>query len=211
MRRTQISVCMWPGVPQNWMTTVREKVASEIGILSWKYHCFHQTKHLINAFCKEPGALVVKKGPFKLVKSTLFWDRTSAWGRSHLSLHLSLFLWSSRSLCWPQDIKGSVSFIIVRERFPWCSFGCCANSCPWFSLPQGRSGEWEDFPPRKYNHLATHSWATPTIGKPPGRGEEGGVYFTGLSLRYLDTLYQEQTNPPKSVMLHTVSLDLLQD
>lgn len=83
--------------------------------------------------------------------------------------------------------------------------------CTWLSLPQWRSGECEDSPPSKYNHLAAHSWVTPTIGKPPppGRGEVGCISLV-LSLRYLDILYQEQTNPPKSVLLHTVSLcDLL--
>lgn len=51
--------------------------------------------------------------------------------------------------------------------------------CTWLSLPQWRSGECEDFPPSKYNHLAAHSWATPTIGKPPPGEGGGGVYFTG--------------------------------
>ena len=46
-------------------------MASEIGNPQLKIPLL-PPKHLINAFCKEPGALVVKKGPFKLVKSALF-------------------------------------------------------------------------------------------------------------------------------------------
>lgn len=144
MRKTQTSISMGLGAPQDWVTTVREKRPLRLAILSWKYHCFHQTRHLVSALHEEPGVLIVKRGPFELVKSVLLRQNICLRKISSVFAALCLSLVITHFPCVDHRKLKEVSVLLSSESIPLMFFGCCANSCTWFSLPQWRSGECED-------------------------------------------------------------------
>lgn len=220
MRRNHTSVSMWLGAPQDWVATAGEERPLRFAVFSWKYHCLHQTRHLISAFCKKPGVFVVKRGPFKLVKSVLFWDRTSACLKisSVFAVHLlSAFGHHPLSLCWPQEVKGSVYSVIIRKHSLDVLWGVVQLVAPGFPSDSDSGGLGNVRTAPKCSHLRPHSRATPILGVQQGVG--GGaevskwacsIVSLALSLRCFDILYQEQTNPPKMGLPHTISLcDLL--
>lgn len=157
---------MWLGAPQDWVETAWEERPLRFAVFSWKYLCHHQTRPLISALHKEPGFLVVKRGPFKFMRSVLFL-RQGPKGNICSTEDL-ICICSSRSLPlvfthFPLvDLRklGEVS-IIIKKHSRDVLLGGVRIVAPGFPSNRGGLGDVRIAP--KYSHLVPHSRATPTL------------------------------------------------